>query len=392
MKTHRQLRRVAMRWFACFANLITVLGLASALQESVRANSFVIQPVEAQSSTTFTWQGAFSADNFRNASEFSADDAALIDADSPVPTAWPTGIEARPSGYWASGFATYGNDAGAWPQVIIDLGASYDISGIVLWNGATAEGYWTSMKNVDVYKKDAYDLTVPASGAQALSFSPVPIPNVANAPQVLPLSLVNTRYILLDCKDSYANWFAGQVEAREIRFIGLTAGAPFPPAIQSPPATRTVAMGTNVDFTVAAVGAATLLYQWQREVGGVFTSLSNGGNIAGTATATLTLTNAQPADSGSYRVVVTNGDGSATSAPASLAVAGLPETAIAMHPGITLTGTVGQHYRVDYSESLTPDTWLTLQDIPSLTATPFTVYDPQPATLPRRFYRAVIVP
>ena len=29
---------------------------------------------------------------------------------------------------------------------------------------------------------------------------------------------------------------------------------------------------------------------------------------------------------------------------------------------------------------------------PSLTATPLTVYDPQPATLPRRFYRAVIVP
>ena len=70
----------------------------------------------------------------------------------------------------------------------------------------------------------------------------------------------------------------------------------------------------------------------------------------------------------------------------------MPDLAIAMHPGITLIGTVGLHYRVDYSESLTPDTWLTLQDIPSLTATPFTVFDPQPATLPRRFYRAVIVP
>lgn len=255
--------------------------------------------------------------------------------------------------------------------MIIDLGASYDISGIVLWNGATAEGYWTSMKNVDVYRKDACDLTVPASGAQALSFSPVPTPNVANAPQVLPLSLVNTRYILLDCKDSYANWFAGQVEAREIRFIGLSAGEPFPPAIQTPPASRSVAMGTNVDLTVAAVGAATLLYQWQREAGGVFTPLSNGGNVAGVTTTTLTLTNAQPVDSGSYRVVVSNGDGFVNSAPASLAVAGMPEVAIATHPGITLTGTVGLHYRVDYSESLTPDTWLTLQDIPSLSATPF---------------------
>lgn len=101
MKTHHLCR--AMRRSARLASLITVLGVASAFEESVRADSFVIQPVEAQSSTTFTWQGAYSADNFRSASEFSADDAAMIDTDSPVPAAWPTGPPARRPGHPATG-------------------------------------------------------------------------------------------------------------------------------------------------------------------------------------------------------------------------------------------------------------------------------------------------
>ena len=63
-----------------------------------------------------------------------------------------------------------------------------------------------------------------------------------------------------------------------------------------------------------------------------------------------------------------------------------------LYPGITVTGDVGTHYRVEYATGLAPTTWLLLQDIPQLPVSPFKVYDPAVATQPKRFYRAVLVP
>ena len=64
-------------------------------------------------------------------------------------------------------------------------------------------------------------------------------------------------------------------------------------------------------------------------------------------------------------------------------------------PVITLSeGTPGQHYRVDYRNSLAPtEAWQVLEDIPSLSGTTATVTDPTPVTSPsQRYYRAVLVP
>jgi hypothetical protein len=56
---------------------------------------------------------------------------------------------------------------------------------------------------------------------------------------------------------------------------------------------------------------------------------------------------------------------------------------------ITLHGLVGQHYRVEYRDSLTQaDSWQLLEDIPSLNSTPYVVNDPMPIRT-QRFYRAV---
>jgi hypothetical protein len=82
------------------------------------------------------------------------------------------------------------------------------------------------------------------------------------------------------------------------------------PSITVQPASQAVGVGTNVTFMVAASGTAPLSYQWR----------FNGTNIlAATATA-LTLTNVQPAQSGSYTVRITNLYGSATSSSAMLTV------------------------------------------------------------------------
>ena len=82
------------------------------------------------------------------------------------------------------------------------------------------------------------------------------------------------------------------------------------PSITTQPVSQTVSAGANVSFMVAAEGTAPLVYQWQK----------NGSPINGATSATLNLSNVQGTDSGSYRVVVSNSAGSATSAVAVLNV------------------------------------------------------------------------
>ena len=83
-----------------------------------------------------------------------------------------------------------------------------------------------------------------------------------------------------------------------------------PPTIVTQPVSRAVALGTTVSLSVAANGTAPLSYQWRK----------NGGAIGGAAGATLTLTNVQLTDAGSYQAIVSNIAGTATSAAADLSV------------------------------------------------------------------------
>ena len=78
-----------------------------------------------------------------------------------------------------------------------------------------------------------------------------------------------------------------------------------PVEIGTPPVSQTVLAGGNASLSVTASGSAPLSYQWR----------FNGGNLAGATGATLTLTNVQWAQAGSYVVVVSNPVGSVTSAP-----------------------------------------------------------------------------
>jgi len=89
-----------------------------------------------------------------------------------------------------------------------------------------------------------------------------------------------------------------------------------PAFISSSPTNQSVLQNSNVTLVVAAGGTTNLNYQWQR--GG--TNLANGGRISGATNAALTITGALTNDAGSYRVIVTNLYGSATSAVATLTV------------------------------------------------------------------------
>jgi hypothetical protein len=81
--------------------------------------------------------------------------------------------------------------------------------------------------------------------------------------------------------------------------------------ITTHPSNQTVPQGQPATFNVVASGSATLTYQWQRDQV----------NIAGATASSYTLQNALFADSGAkFRVIVTNGFGSATSNEATLTV------------------------------------------------------------------------
>ena len=83
-----------------------------------------------------------------------------------------------------------------------------------------------------------------------------------------------------------------------------------PPYLTAQPQTQTVTQGNNATFNVTAGGSAPLGYQWR----------CNGTNLTGACASTCTVGNAQPANAGSYTVVVTNSSGSVTSAVATLTV------------------------------------------------------------------------
>ncbi|MEP6662590.1 MAG: immunoglobulin domain-containing protein, partial [Verrucomicrobiota bacterium] len=92
--------------------------------------------------------------------------------------------------------------------------------------------------------------------------------------------------------------------------------SPKRPAFDTPPFSRTNNAGTAATFSVITSGSTPMNYQWQKN--GL--SLTNGGNISGATTATLTLAAVFGADAGAYRVAATNSVGSSNSASAMLTV------------------------------------------------------------------------
>jgi uncharacterized delta-60 repeat protein len=86
--------------------------------------------------------------------------------------------------------------------------------------------------------------------------------------------------------------------------------------IVTQPSSRTNNAGTTAAFTVMANSSAPLSYQWYK--GGV--PLGDGGNVVGSSSSTLNVSNVLGADGGSYFVILTNVYGAATSSVATLKV------------------------------------------------------------------------
>jgi len=102
-----------------------------------------------------------------------------------------------------------------------------------------------------------------------------------------------------------------------------------PPQITQPPQDEAACVGGSAAFSVVATGTG-LTYQWRQ----------GGGDIPGATAPFLSISPVEPADAGSYDVVVTSACASVTSAPATLIVSDSPP--VITQPPQSLTVCAGQ--------------------------------------------------
>lgn len=125
-----------------------------------------------------------------------------------------------------------------------------------------------------------------------------------------------------------------------------------PPVITNQPVSITNNATTTATFTVGVSGTAPLSYQWYKNG---TNQLVDGGNVLGSTSNILTLSDVLGADRGDYSVIVTNAAGSATSSNATLSVI---DPVITLQPAnitaidgstisfsVTAVGTAQLHYQ-----------------------------------------------
>ncbi|MCX6874715.1 MAG: immunoglobulin domain-containing protein [Verrucomicrobia bacterium] len=130
------------------------------------------------------------------------------------------------------------------------------------------------------------------------------------------------------------SYHSGQ-DAGWVDEVAYVADIPVIPQIATQPVSRANIIGTTAAFAVAVTPTSPATCQWRRNE----INLTDGGNIAGANTTTLTISNIQLTDIGNYTVVVTNAYGSTTSTAASLTLA-TPLVATGVASGLTKTSAI----------------------------------------------------
>jgi uncharacterized repeat protein (TIGR03803 family) len=131
--------------------------------------------------------------------------------------------------------------------------------------------------------------------------------------------------VSLNIDPSATNFVTGDYTT-ELSFTDLTDGfvqsllvtlaVVTPPVITSQPAPEALLAGQTANFSVGVATNALVYYQWQENGA----NLTDGGNISGSATSNLTLSNITPVTSANYSVIVSNAAGFVTSSNAFLTI------------------------------------------------------------------------
>jgi hypothetical protein len=154
------------------------------------------------------------------------------------------------------------------------------------------------------------------------------------------------------------------------------------PMFTAQPQSITVSGGMNIDFNAAAVSDLPLTFQWW----------FNGAPLTGQTSQSLLLTNVRSENAGSYFVVAKNSAGETQSEIANVSYTDAGSLQLSVHPSLTIFGTPGRTYRIDYAvETRSPAVWTTITSI-ALPTAPYVWQDTNAAITDKRFYRVLLQP
>ncbi len=137
----------------------------------------------------------------------------------------------------------------------------------------------------------------------------------------------------------------GVVRFYQKRLAAEDIKAPSAPSVTVQPSSRAITAGQTAVFTITAAGDEPLSYQWQKDGG----SLTDGGNLSGANSNSLTIANARKADAGSYVCHVSNAAGNTVSVPAVLTVNAAPNRRPGVPAAAAASVNVNSAYALDLS-------------------------------------------
>jgi len=155
--------------------------------------------------------------------------------------------------------------------------------------------------------------------------------------------------------DTAGNFYVAGVDA--VR-KGISLASVVAPGITTQPKSQTVAVGSDVVFTVGVTGTSPLTFHWIFDTNTVFVTTSS----------SFTLTNAETANEGQYTLLVTNFAGKATSTTAILRVGGAPAHGQTLTDAtfaggvfsVSIQSQAGANYVLEYKDALTDPAWQTV--------------------------------
>lgn len=163
-----------------------------------------------------------------------------------------------------------------------------------------------------------------------ISSNLITLPDARNTTTTAPidplaLAMRQVRFANSTGYTSY-RWWTDRVKGNEtlmqigeVELLGVLDTSPAPYFSQEPTSQRAVD-GSAVSFAAVAIGTPAPTISWQRDTGNGFVALTDGGNISGSKTATLTVNPVHLADVGQYMAVAVNSAGTANSLTVELRV------------------------------------------------------------------------
>lgn len=254
---------------------------------------------------------------------------------------------------------------------ITNLGPS-TASGLILSNALPNNAIFSSASAGCTYSTDGYVLwqggTLTAAGTTNVSITIIP----ANSDPLT--NLVELSALTAD-----------PAPANNSALLVSTIATNMPPIIYAQPVDQVAIQGHAASFQARAFGIVPLGYQW----------LFNGAPLPGQTTPSLALTNVQASQMGAYSVLVTNANGSVTSAPAQLTV--LPPPAFQLDAvsaaggilSVTLQSGTNRSYTLQFKNSLSDPAWTPILPPISGTGGPILLQDTNAMAASVRFYQVL---